>query len=121
MIFKKYEFIDEAAWQTAKASITTTDAEGNVSYTPDVNAVVEIGHICYACDDEGNCENLSTLWSVDILWNTDSDKFSSEAVYPEPNDAVHAFAGNDGLYLKSYCSKYPDSPYCKIEELEEEE
>ena len=83
MIFKKYEFTDKAAWETAKKSITTTDAEGNVSYTSDVNAVAEIGHICYAYDDEGNCENLSTLWSVDILWNTDSDKFSSEAVYPE--------------------------------------
>jgi hypothetical protein len=43
MIFKKYEFTNEAAWQTAKASITTTDAEGNVSYTSDVNAVAEIG------------------------------------------------------------------------------
>ena len=48
MIFKKYEFTNEAAWQTAKKSITTTDAEGNVSYTSDVNAVAEIGYICYA-------------------------------------------------------------------------
>ena len=119
MIFKKYEFTDKAAWQTAKKSITTTDAEGNVSYTSDVNAVAEIGHICYAYDDEGNCENLSTLWSVDILWNTDSDKFSAQAVYPSPDDVVHTFAG-DSLYIKSYCEQYPDSSYCKIEEIEEE-
>ena len=54
MIFKKYEFTDKAAWETAKKSITTTDSEGNVSYTSDVNAVAEIGYICYAYDDEGN-------------------------------------------------------------------
>jgi hypothetical protein len=116
MIFKKYEFTNEAAWQTAKKSITTTDAEGNVSYTSDVNAVAEIGHICYAYDDEGNCENLSTLWSVDILWNTDSDKFSSEAVYPEPDDVVHTFAGDNNLWVKTYCTQYPE--YCETPEEE---
>ena len=116
MIFKKYEFTNEAAWQTAKASITTTDAEGNVSYTPDVNAVAEIGHICYAYDDEGKCENLSTLWSVDILWNTDSDKFSSEAVYPSPDDVVHTFAGDDNLWVKTYCTQHPE--YCETPEEE---
>ena len=116
MIFKKYEFTDEAAWQTAKASITTTDAEGNVSYTSDVNAVAEIGHICYAYDADGDCENLSTLWSVDILWNTDSGKFSAQAVYPEPDTVVHTFAGDNNLYLQSYCAQYPESSYCTIEE-----
>jgi hypothetical protein len=116
MIFKKYEFTDEAAWQTAKKSITTTDAEGNVSYTSDVNAVAEIGYICYAYDDEGNCENLSTLWSVDILWNTDSDKFSSEAVYPSPDDVIHTFAGDDNLWVKTYCTQYPE--YCETPEEE---
>ncbi len=116
MIFKKYEFTDKAAWQTAKKSITTTDAEGNVSYTSDVNAVAEIGYICYAYDDEGNCENLSTLWSVDILWNTDSDKFSSEAVYPSPDDVVHTFAGDNNLWVKTYCTQYPE--YCETPEEE---
>ena len=116
MIFKKYEFTDEAAWQTAKASITTTDAEGNVSYTSDVNAVSEIGHICYAYDSEGSCENLSTLWSVDILWNTDSDKFSSEAVYPNPDDVVHTFAGDNNLWVETYCTQYPE--YCETPEEE---
>jgi hypothetical protein len=116
MIFKKYEFTDEAAWQTAKKSITTTDSEGNVSYTSDVNAVAEIGYICYAYDDEGNCENLSTLWSVDILWNTDSDKFSSEAVYPSPDDVIHTFAGDDNLWVKTYCTQYPE--YCETPEEE---
>jgi hypothetical protein len=116
MIFKKYEFTDKAAWETAKKSITTTDAEGNVSYTSDVNAVAEIGYICYAYDDEGNCENLSTLWSVDILWNTDSDKFSSEAVYPSPDDVIHTFAGDDNLWVKTYCTKYPE--YCETPEEE---
>ena len=116
MIFKKYEFTNEAAWQTAKKSITTTDAEGNVSYTSDVNAVAEIGYICYAYDDEGNCENLSTLWSVDILWNTDSDKFSSEAVYPSPDDVIHTFAGDDNLWVKTYCTQYPE--YCETPEEE---
>ena len=114
MIFKKYEFTNEAAWQTAKASITTTDSEGNVSYTSDVNAVAEIGHICYAYDADGNCENLSTLWSVDILWNTDSGKFSAQAVYPKPEDVAHTFAGDDNLWIQTYCTQYPD--YCKTEE-----
>mgnify|MGYP003127383811 FL=1 len=116
MIFKKYEFTDEAAWQTAKTSITTTDSEGNVSYTSDVNAVAEIGYICYAYDDEGNCENLSTLWSVDILWNTDSDKFLNEAVYPSPDDVVHTFAGDNNLWVKTYCTQYPE--YCETPEEE---
>jgi len=86
MIFKKYEFTDKAAWETAKKSITTTDAEGNV------------------------------LWSVDILWNQDSDKFSSEAVYPEPDDVVHTFAGDDNLWVKTYCTQYPE--YCETPEEE---
>jgi len=116
MIFKKYEFTDEAAWQIAKASITTTDVEGNVSYTSDVNAVVEIGNICYSYDDEGNCENLSTLWSVDILWNTDSDKFSAQAVYPNPDDVAHTFAGDNNLWVKTYCTQYPE--YCETPEEE---
>jgi len=27
---------------------------------------------------------------------------------------VHTFSGDDSLYLKTFCEKYPDSEYCVI-------
>jgi len=27
---------------------------------------------------------------------------------------VHTFSGDDSLYLKTFCEKYPDSPYCIV-------
>ena len=27
---------------------------------------------------------------------------------------VHTFSGDESLYLKTFCAKFPDSPYCII-------
>ena len=40
-------------------------------------------------------------------------------VYPDPV-GVHTFAGDDSLYLKAYCIKYPESEYCVMPESDED-
>ena len=58
MTFAKYQFLNPTEWATYKAQIT--DTEGN-----HVNcAIVEIGNICLAHDEEGNCTDLSPLYAV---------------------------------------------------------
>jgi hypothetical protein len=57
---------------------------------------------------------LSDKWAVDILWYTEPPaEFTPFEVYPEPM-GIHTFSGDDSLYLKGYCEKFPDSPYCVI-------
>jgi hypothetical protein len=59
---------------------------------------------------------LSDKWAVDILFYSEVPKeFEPFAVYPPPV-GIHTFSGDDSLYLKSFCAKYPDSDYCKIPE-----
>jgi hypothetical protein len=59
---------------------------------------------------------LSDKWAVDILFYSEVPKeFEPYAVYPSPV-GIHTFAGCDDLYLKSFCAKYPDSPYCIVPE-----
>lgn len=116
MIFNKYEFESQAAWDIAKQTLYITEIldEEEVRYLrPEVNSVVEIGHICLLWGED-NCENLSTTWAVDILWNESSDRLSANLVYPKPNAQVHTFSGDSDLYLQSYCLEFPESPYCKL-------
>jgi len=116
--FRKYEFTP-AQWATLKTQIeqTTTTPEGE-SVTSYVGcAVHEIGFICKAHDEEGNCTDLSNKWSVDILWYEEPKAdFTKYEVWPEPM-GIHTFAGCDGEYLKGYCAKYPDSPFCVIPDV----
>jgi hypothetical protein len=119
--FKKYEYLDQAAWTAAQATIQVTDSEGNVSYDPAVvTAVHEIGNICLATNPEtGECTNLSTKWAVDILWVSDAPaSFDAATVYPAPV-GVHTFAGWESVYAKEYCEKFPDSEYCAVPSPEE--
>ena len=82
---------------------------------PAIQAIVEIGHICFAWSEgeEPVCTDLSTMYSVDVLLNEPVDSLDAYVVYPEP-DGVHTFAGDDSLYLKGYCIANPDSPFCVI-------
>jgi hypothetical protein len=113
MTFAKYQFTNQAEWLTYQAQISTT-VEGSVTYTD--CAVHEIGQICLATDNEGNCTDLSPLYAVDILWNGEPlESFSTKEVFPNPI-GVHTFSGCEDLYTKRYCEFNPNSVYCNITE-----
>ena len=114
MIFLKYEFTDEQ-WATIRPTLYNTDEEGNQTLINEINAVVEIGHICFAWSEgeEPVCTDLSTMYAVDMLLNEPVDSLDAYVVYPEP-DGIHLFAGLSSLYLKSFCLKYPESDYCIV-------
>ena len=114
MIFNKYEFTDEQ-WATIRPTLYNTDEEGNQTLIPEINAVVEIGHICFAWSEgeEPVCTDLSTMYAVDMLLNEPVDSLDAYIVWPNPV-GVHTFAGDDSLYLKGYCVANPDSPYCVV-------
>jgi len=120
MIFKKYEFTDEQ-WATIRPTLYKEDEEGNETLIPAINAVVEIGFICRAWSEgeEPECTDLSTMYSVDMLLNEEVESLEDYEVYPDPV-GVHTFAGDDSLYLKAYCIKYPESEYCVIPESDED-
>ena len=114
MKFLKYEFPTQAAWDSAKATISTTDEEGNTIYNSEVVvAVHEIGNICFATNPEtGECTDLSTEWAVDILWqDLEPVDFVAYKVWPEPC-GVHIFAGWESAYESEYCAANPTAAYC---------
>jgi hypothetical protein len=114
MTFAKYEFQSQAEWLTYQAQISTT-VEGSVTYQN--CAVHEIGQICLATDEEGNCTDLSPLYAVDILWNDEPlESFSTKEVFPNPV-GVHTFSGCDAMYTERFCEFNPLSSYCTNEEL----
>ena len=121
MIFKKYEFTD-SQWATIRPTLYNKDEEGNQTLIPAINAVVEIGFICRAWSEgeEPECTDLSTKYSVDMLLNEDVESLEDYEVYPDPV-GVHTFAGDDSLYLKAYCEKYPESTFCVVPETDDEE
>ena len=67
--FKKYEFTDQAEWSTfqKKIQVKSTNEEGVDVYSYKDVAVVELGNICIAKDEEGECIDLATTWAVDIF------------------------------------------------------
>ena len=107
--FTKYEFSSPTEWATYKAKIT--DQDGNAIDC----AIVEIGNICLATDQEGNCTDLSPLYAVDILWNDEPlESFSTKEVFPDPC-GIHVFSGCEDMYLKRFCQFNHDSPFCNLE------
>jgi len=118
MIFKKYEFTD-SQWATIRPTLYKEDEEGNETLIPELSSIVEIGHICKAFDEEGECTDLSPMYSVDMLLNEEVESLEDYEVYPDPV-GVHTFAGDSALYLKAYCIKYPESEFCVVPETEEE-
>jgi hypothetical protein len=116
MTFTKYEFVNETEWATYQAQIQQTNIspDGTESKSYVGCAVVELGNICFATDEEGNCTDLSTQWAIDILWYEEpKPDFTAFEVWPNPV-GVHTFSGDDNLYLEGFCAKFPDSPYCIV-------
>ncbi len=120
--FKKYEFTP-TEWATLRKLIeqTTTNPDGGES-TNWVNcAVVELGFlpITPAVYDGMELKTpavLSDKWAVDILFYTEPPaEFTPFEVWPTPC-GIHTFSGDDSLYLKSYCAKFPTSEFCVIEQ-----
>jgi hypothetical protein len=117
--FRKFEFLP-ADWEKLKKDIqqTTTTPSGEVTTWKDC-AVVELGFICLEwgqVDDKPVCTKQSDKWAVDILFYAEvPTEFEPFAVYPNPC-GVHTFSGDESLYLKSFCAKFPESDYCKLPE-----
>jgi hypothetical protein len=117
--FNKFEFTP-SEWATLQKDIqqTTTTPSGEVTTWKDC-AVVEIGFICLEWgteDDKPVCTKQSDKWAVDILFYAEPPaSFAPFEVFPNPC-GVHTFSGDDSLYLKTFCAKYPDSDYCKLPE-----
>jgi hypothetical protein len=115
--FLKFEFTP-TQWATLRKLIetTTTTPDGEQTSWKDC-AVVELGFICLQwgqVDDKPVCTKQSDKWAVDILFYAEVPvEFEPYAVYPNPC-GVHTFSGDESLYLKTFCAKYPDSPYCII-------
>ena len=117
--FNKYEFTP-TQWATLRKLIeqTSTTPEGDITTYKDC-AVVEIGFIVItpAVMDGMDIVTpavLSDKWAVDILFYTEPPiEFTPFAVYPNPC-GVHTFSGDESLYLKTFCAKFPDSEYCKL-------
>ena len=122
--FLKFEFTP-TEWATLRKLIeqTTTTPEGGETTTYKDCAVVEIGFICLEWgteDDKPVCTKQSDKWAVDILFYSEPPaEFTPFEVFPKPC-GVHTFSGDDSLYLKTFCEKYPDSEYCVIPEPNEE-
>jgi hypothetical protein len=116
--FLKFEF-SPTQWANLRKLIeqTTTTPDGTKTTSWVDCAVVEIGFICLEwgqVDDKPVCTKQSDKWAVDILFYAEVPKeFEPFAVYPNPC-GVHTFSGDESLYLKSFCAKYPDSEYCQV-------
>ena len=118
--FIKFEFTP-TEWATLRKLIeqTTTNPEGGETTSFVDCAVVELGFLPITPAVIKDMEVvtpavLSDKWAVDILFYAEVPKeFEAFAVYPPPM-GIHTFSGDDSLYLKSYCAKFPDSPYCII-------
>jgi hypothetical protein len=116
--FNKFEF-SPTQWATLRKLIeqTTTTPDGTETTTWKDCAVVEIGFICLEwgqVDDKPVCTKQSDKWAVDILFYAEVPvEFEPYAVYPNPC-GVHTFSGDESLYLKTFCAKFPDSPYCIV-------
>ena len=115
--FHKYEFTP-TEWETQKKVIQTIDGNIGILTWKDC-AVVEIGFICLEwgqVDDKPVCVKQSDKWAVDILFYSEPPaSFAPFEVFPKPC-GVHTFSGDDSLYLKGYCAKFPESDYCKLPE-----
>jgi hypothetical protein len=115
--FRKFEFTP-TEWETLRKLIETTITTPDGEQTSWVDcAVVEIGFICLEwgqVDDKPVCTKQSDKWAVDILFYSEPPaSFAPFEVFPKPC-GVHTFSGDDSLYLKTFCEKYPESEYCVI-------
>jgi hypothetical protein len=120
--FLKYEFTP-TQWATLRKLIetTTTTPDGGETTTYKDCAVVELGFLpitpaVYDGMEVVTPAVLSDMWAVDILFYTEPPaEFTPFEVWPNPM-GIHTFSGDDSLYLKGYCAKFPESDYCKLPE-----
>ena len=121
--FAKFEF-SPTEWATLRKLIeqTTTNPDGDETTTYKDCAVVELGFLPITPAVLGDDFKvvtpavLSEKWAVDILFYTEPPaEFTPFEVWPTPC-GIHTFSGDDSLYLKGYCAKFPESPYCKLPE-----
>ena len=120
--FAKFEFTP-TEWATLRKLIetTTTNPDGEPVTSFVDCAVVELGFLPITPAVIEGMEVitpavLSDKWAVDILFYSEPPaEFTPFEVYPPPM-GIHTFSGDDSLYLKGYCAKYPDSDYCKLPE-----
>jgi hypothetical protein len=120
--FLKFEFTP-TEWATLRKLIeqtTLTPTGEEVTHWVDC-AVVELGFlpITPAVYDGMELKTpavLSEKWAVDILFYSEPPaEFTPFEVWPPPM-GIHTFSGDDSLYLKGYCAKFPESDYCKLPE-----
>ena len=120
--FNKYEFTP-TEWATLRKLIeqTTTNPDGGETTSFVDCAVVELGFLpitpaVYDGFEVITPAVLSEKWAVDILFYTEPPaEFTPFEVWPDPM-GIHTFSGDDSLYLKGYCAKFPESDYCKLPE-----
>jgi hypothetical protein len=120
--FLKFEFTP-TQWATLRKLIetTTTTPDGTETTTWKDCAVVELGFLpitpaVYDGMEVVTPAVLSDMWAVDILFYTEPPaEFTPFEVWPNPM-GIHTFSGDDSLYLKGYCAKFPESDYCKLPE-----
>ena len=120
--FLKFEFTP-TEWATLRKLIeqTTTTPEGGETTTYKDCAVVELGFLpitpaVYDGMEVVTPAVLSEKWAVDMLFYTEPPaEFTPFEVWPNPM-GIHTFSGDDSLYLKGYCAKFPESDYCKLPE-----
>ena len=120
MKFLKFEFTP-TEWATLRKLIeqTTTNPDGEPVTSFVDCAVVELGFLPITPAVIKDMEIvtpavLSDMWAVDILFYSEPPaEFTAYEVWPDPM-GIHTFSGDDSLYLKGYCAKFPDSPYCVI-------
>jgi hypothetical protein len=90
MKFLKFEFANEAEWLTVKDSLYEDEA-----LIPEITAIHEIGFICLATNEEGECIDLSTKYAVDMLCE-EIEWLAPFVVYPNPSGFIYL---RDGLRL----------------------
>ena len=119
-IIRKYEFVDEAAANTAIDLLR--DEEGNLT-----QSVVKLGFIVKTAgtyDEEGNevtAPVLSEKYAVDVSWSTEPlQSWDAYMVFPTPM-GIHNFGSSSQRdeYVAKYCELFPDSEYCNPPEPED--
>ena len=122
MITRKYEFIDEAAADTAIAALPH-DEEGNPTHNANV---VKLGYLTITpatYDEDGEeltAAVVSDVYAVDVYWEgTPEASWDAYIVWPTPM-GIHSYGSSSsrGEYAATYCELFPDSLYCNPPEPE---
>jgi hypothetical protein len=106
--YRKFGFTSqESFYALMDAAGLRQENEGEYSY---VNCSVhEIGKVCIAQDEEGNCTDYDPRYAVDIIFYEEiPTEFEELFVWPPAGSSVHWFAGWEGNYAAAYCENFPE-------------